>query len=147
MNSEICLAHIEPKLGRAKSELELVAQLALPSEFAVRAQSSNCFMLPAQPPKSLADGLARCQLSSAGGVAARQIVERSPLHCWKRGRAKPRAVTVLAKLFPIQVMARGSKHWISQRLRNDAPDCPNRMIWGYFWVAPRGGRNWEATKV
>ena len=54
LNSEFCLALIEPKLGRAKSELELVAQLALPSEFAVRAQSSNCFMFLAQPPKSLA---------------------------------------------------------------------------------------------
>ena len=96
--------------------------------------------------RSLADGLARCQLSSAGGVAARQIVERSPLHCWERGRAKPRAVTVFAKFFPIQVMARGSKHWISQRLRNDVPDCPNRMIWDYFWVAPMEGRNWEAPK-
>ena len=54
MDSELCLALIELKLCRAKSERELVAQLALPSEFEVRGQSFNFFMFPARPPKSLA---------------------------------------------------------------------------------------------
>ena len=54
LNSELCLALIELKLGRAKSERELVAQLALPSEFEVRAQSSKFFTFPAQPPQSSA---------------------------------------------------------------------------------------------
>ena len=121
-------AHDSARVGHRRRPLSLAR------EFPVSTQRANCVVIPAQPLescvaiilpdarpslgnlrlthrgltscRSLADGLARCQLSSAGGVAARQIAERSPLHCWKRGRAKPtaRGLTNLAEFLPFQVV-------------------------------------------